>query len=257
MNSLTTGRVFFALATIGTGLLQMLRQDFVRLVPKLPGWIPSHEWCATVAGGILVCAGVALMTQKWVRMGAMVIGVFLFSVLLLYVPDVLANPSKGYVWTNPFKTLALLAGVFLLGMDAAKGAGAGSDATPTHGWLLGAVLLGAFLVIGGVQHFVYANFVEQLVPVWMPGRRIWVFITGAALIAGGVGMVIPVTAHLVARLAALMIFLWVWMLHVPRALATWPETGETAAIFEALALAGTALIVAGAERKRLAAELVA
>ena len=72
-----------------------------------------------------------------------------------------------------------------------------------------------------------------------------VFVTGAALIAGGGGLVVPKRARLAALLVALMVSLWVLMLPIPRAISTWPEVGETAAIFEALALSGTALIVAG------------
>lgn len=242
-NSLTIGRVFFAIAVIASGVLQLMRQDFVRLVPKLPSWVLSPALWATVSGGLLVCAGVALLVDKWRRFAVIVVGGLLLGVLLLYLPGVLANPSKGYVWTNLLKTLALLGGVFLLGREIENGE------TSKCCWLLGAVLLGTFLVVGGVQHFVYANFVEKLVPAWMPGRRSWVFVTGAALIAGGVGLVIPNTARTAALLMALMIFLWL-LLHIPRALATWPEAGETAAIFEALATAGTALMLAGYRSKK-------
>jgi hypothetical protein len=41
-----------------------------------------------------------------------------------------------------------------------------------------------------------------------------------------------------------MVFLWVLMLHIPRALADPSVPGETSAIFEALALSGVALLVA-------------
>jgi uncharacterized membrane protein len=214
-------------------------------VPKLPSWIPSPAVWATVTGGVLVCAGIALLIDKQRRIAAAVVGLLLLGVLLLYLPGVVANPSKGYMWTNPFKTLALLGGVFLLGMGTTPGA------TSKRCWLLGAVLLGVFLVTGGVQHFVYADFVEQLVPAWMPGRRAWVFVTGTALVAGGIGLVVPRTAQLAALMVALMIFLWVLLLHIPRALAMWPDAGETAAIFEALAIAGTALIFAGCRSEKV------
>ncbi len=42
-----------------------------------------------------------------------------------------------------------------------------------------------------------------------------------------------------------MIFLWVLLLHIPRALAGPNHANETAGVFEALAISGVALIVAG------------
>lgn len=244
-NSLPIGRVFFAIAVIASGLLQLLRQEFVRLVPKLPPWIPSPSLWAVVTGGVLVCAGIALLLDKQRRLAAMVVGALLLAVLLLYTPGVVANPSKGYVWTNPCKTLALLGGVVMLGIGAAGGAAA------NRRWLLGAVPLGLFLAVAGVQHFVYAGFVTQLVPAWMPGRHFWALLTGVALLAGGIGLVVPATMRLAALLSALMIFLWVLLLHIPRALTMWPDAGETAAIFEALATAGTALLVAGCRTQKM------
>jgi uncharacterized membrane protein len=253
MNNVTLGRLFFAIAMIASGVLQVVRHDFVRLVPKLPAWIsPSTVW-AIVSGAVLVCVGAAVWAEKWRRVAAVIVGLLLFAVLLLYLPGVLANPGKGYMWTNPLKTLALLGGAWLLAsrVETAPGAtGVKWGATSKRGRLLAAVLLGAFLVVGGVQHFVYADFVEQLVPAWMPGRRSWVFVTGVALVAGGVGVVIPRTMRAAAPLVALMIFLWVLLLHIPRALAMWPDAGEIAGIFEALAISGTALLVAGRKMEK-------
>jgi uncharacterized membrane protein len=51
----------------------------------------------------------------------------------------------------------------------------------------GAFLLATFLVVCGVQHFVYSDFVTTLVPSWIPGQGFWTYLAGVALIAGGVG----------------------------------------------------------------------
>ena len=49
-----------------------------------------------------------------------------------------------------------------------------------------------------------------------------------------------------AALTALMIFLWVILLHIPRALADLHNTSESTAVFEALAMTGIALLLATA-----------
>jgi uncharacterized membrane protein len=112
---------------------------------------------------------------------------------------------------------------------------------------LGPLFLATFLILGGIQHFVYATFVMQLVPAWIPSPRFWVYLTGTALIAGGIGILLPPTRRLAATLVGIMILLWVVMLHIPRALANRQDPGETAAIFEALALSGVVFILGSRE----------
>lgn len=41
---------------------------------------------------------------------------------------------------------------------------------------LAPLFLGGFLILGGIQHFVYADFVTKLVPAWIPGARFWVYV---------------------------------------------------------------------------------
>ncbi len=92
-----------------------------------------------------------------------------------------------------------------------------------------------------MQHVVYADFVTTLVPSWIPGQRTWTYFIGVALIAGGAGTLISGTARSAATLSALMIFLWVLLLHIPRAVAGPNHPAETAGVFEALGLSGVAL----------------
>ena len=108
------GRLFFGLALIGSGLLQLMRQDFVRLVPKLPLWVGRPDLWADVSGAILVAAGLAVAADRKRRPAAIGVAVLFFLVLLLFVPGVWANPLPGFMWTNPCKTLALLGTAILL-----------------------------------------------------------------------------------------------------------------------------------------------
>jgi uncharacterized membrane protein YphA (DoxX/SURF4 family) len=88
----------------------------------------------------------------------------------------------------------------------------------------------------------------KLVPAWIPGARFWVYLTGIALIAEGVGLLLPKTQRLAATMVGIMILLWVVLLHIPRALADLHNAGETSGIFEALALSGAAFILADRRR---------
>jgi uncharacterized membrane protein YphA (DoxX/SURF4 family) len=240
-----TGRVFFGVAVLLSGLQQLVIGQFVRIVPKLPDWVPAQPALARLAGLLLVALGAALLGGRLARLAASVLAFLLLAILvLLYVPQIATNPWTGFMYTNPLKVLALVGGLVLLVPflpegPLSKGASLLGRASALAPWLFA-----AFLVVCGIQHFIYLPFVTELVPSYLPARRFWGQFAGVCLLAGGVGCVLPLTARLAARLSALMIFLWVLMLHIPRALADLSVPGETSAIFEALAMSGVALLVA-------------
>lgn len=109
--------------------------------------------------------------------------------------------------------------------------------------LLGRICLGVFLMITGIQHFMYTQFVAALIPGWFPGDGVlWTRFAGVALIAGGAGLLLSRTAPLAALLSGLMVFSWVWIVHVPR---TFDSVSDGVAVFEALAVSGIAFVLAG------------
>ncbi len=252
------GRFFFAAAVIAFGVQHFVYLDFVtRVVPRLPVWIPGHRFLACVFGTFLVATGVAILFGKAARLAALLLGaVILVSFAMLHLPLVIANPYTGGLWTSAGKALALAGGSFLVADSLHEELN-----TPAH-WLASVVkafarfipfgrsFLGAFLILCGIQHFIYVEFVATLVPSWIPGHLFWTYFTGAALIAGGVGIIIPMTARLAASLTGIMIFLWVVLLHIPRAVADLHNANETTAVFEALAISGAAILVAVCQKTK-------
>lgn len=244
MNKSKLGRLFFAASIAAFGIYQLVTGGFVRLVPPLPTWVPSPGLWARLVGLVLLVLGVAIGTGRRARAAAALLGaLILLDFLFLHLPLALTNPRVGFLWTNPAKALAMLGGVIVLAGSLPE------EDSSLAGlfrklWPLGPLFLGGFMILGGIQHFVYADFVAQLVPSWIPGTRFWVYFTGVALIAGGLGILVPKTRRLAATMAGLMIFLWVVLLHVPRALADLHDSGEFSGVFEALALSGVAFILA-------------
>ncbi|MEP7338260.1 MAG: DoxX family membrane protein [Acidobacteriota bacterium] len=246
------GRFFLAIAMVAFGVQHFVYLDFVtRVFPKLSAWVPGRPFLACVFGAFLVAGGLAIMLGKAARLAALLLGaVILVSFALLHLPLAMANPHNGGLWTNAGKALALSGGSFLvagslpanLKLPANWLAKIGRALEKFIPW--GRCFLAAFLILGGIQHFIYAEFVATLVPSWIPGHLFWTYFAGVALIAGGVGIIIPMTTRLAASLTAIMIFLWVVLLHIPRALADLHNANETTAVFEALAMTGAAILVA-------------
>jgi uncharacterized membrane protein len=252
--TLSLGRSFFGAATMASGVLQLATGEFVRLVPKPPAWVPAQAALAYLVGVVLVVLGLAILSGRMVRTATTVLAaMLLFDLVFIYPPSMFANPLidrpllRGFMYTNPLKCLALIGGAAIL-------AGRFPDRMPGPSRLdrgvgkwerYGALLLAVFLIVCGFQHFWYRVFVDTLVPTWIPpNQRFWTLFAGVALMAGGVGILVPATARLSASLSGLMIFLWVLMLHIPRAIVGPAHAFETAGVFEALALSGVALVVA-------------
>ncbi len=184
------GRYFFAVAVAAAGLRQLITGDFVRLAPGFPGWVPWPAVWARLIGAILVVTGAALLAGPRKRLAAIVLASLIFLLFLsLQLPLAISNPLVGFMWTNPAKTMALCGGAILLAgiQFDADTSGHPAGLKPTGRLMFaGPVFLGIFLFICGFQHFDYADFVDTLVPFWIPpSPRFWTCFAGVALLVAG------------------------------------------------------------------------
>jgi uncharacterized membrane protein len=245
------GRLFFALGIAGIGFEDFFFGQFIPVVvPLWPQWISGHTFSVYCVGALLLASAGAILAGIQARAAAFVLGVlFLLSVLLLHLPaHVLAGAVSLGAWTDPFKAFTLSGGAFVVAGTLPKGDG-GRDSS-FNGLLdkltpLGMYPLAVTMIVFGIDHFLYTPFVVTIVPAWLPWRLFWAYLTGAALIAAGLGMIARVKARLAATLLGGMIFVWVLVLHIPRAAADpFGAIGnEVTSVFEALAFSGIAFIL--------------
>jgi hypothetical protein len=178
-----------------------------------------------------------------------VAGLVLVWALFRQIPVVATVPFLSVEWTHAGKALKIVGGALAV---AATLPAVGtlrhtflSKAVNLRGELIvvGRLCLGIFLLITGIQHYIYTEFVASLIPEWFPGDAVfWTYFAGVALIAGGIGLWIPRTARLAALLVGLMVFSWFWIIHVPR---TFLNVSSAVAVFEALFTSGLAFVLAG------------
>jgi uncharacterized membrane protein len=248
------GRRFFAVALVAFGVMQFVVGDFVAgRAPAWPAALPGRLVWADGSGVVLILSGAAIFAGKraWAAGIASATMIFVWAVLR-HIPEIAADTQIGLAWTNAGKALMLFGGALAAGASVRGDVDADASRAKESALYVGRYCLGAFMVLAGIQHFLFTDIVAHLVPAWIPGHVFWTYFAAVALIAGGVGLALPPTARLAAALSGLMVFLWLLMLHIPRALAA-PDAGrrnEWTAVFEALAVTGIALVVIGPPRAR-------
>lgn len=252
MNKLVpVGRTFFALALIGLGVDHFIFGAFV--MGRAPAWptsLPGGLAWAYLTGMVFVGSGLALLTGKQARSAAILVGILVFLwALLRHLPVVATSPLFSGAWTNAGKALRFIGGILAVAATFPKVAPGRS--TPLLRFmnheggfiLVGQICLGLTLILNGTQHFIFVEFVASLIPAWFPGDAVfWTYFGGVALIAGGLGLLIPQTARWAALLSGLMVFSWFWIVHLSREIA---GVADGIAVFEALATAGSLFVIAG------------
>jgi uncharacterized membrane protein len=107
----------------------------------------------------------------------------------------------------------LAAGVFILRKEL--GAARGWDKLIT----LAPVFIAVALAVFAPEHFRGPQFVQNMVPRWMPGpHRFWAYFVGCALLAAATSITVRQFMRLSSTLLGLMFFLFVCMLYLPSAL---------------------------------------
>lgn len=238
------GRIFFASAIAFFGAQQLAFGDFVtRAMPPWPAWIPGRLFWPYVVGTAFVVCSAAILARREARRAALLLAALvLIGAVVLALPNVFTDVMLGGTWTLAGKAFVLGSGALLIAATLPVEAESPTDRLFV---VISRVVLAGFLIQSGIQHFIWGDFVNSLVPMWIPGTAaFWTYFSAVALIAAGVGILIPRLARTAALLTAAMIFVWTLVLHLPRAVGDWPKPNESTAAFEALAITGLALILA-------------
>ena len=115
--------------------------------------------------------------------------------------------------------------------------------------VLGRLFFAAPLAVFGAEHLSGAQFVVPIVPPWMPARLFWVYFVGAALVAAAISIVLMKQVRWSATLLGVMFFLFVLLLHLPKAATNPRDRIAWAVALRDLAFGGGALALAATQTK--------
>lgn len=240
------GRFLFAVALTGFGIEHFLFGDFISgRAPSWPSEVPGRMLFASVSGALLIAAGFSvLFSVKTSRI------LLIISAIAVFVWALLRNVISGnFAWgteiTLTGKSIALFGAILAIAavMPASQMSPGKIINQDSLFRITGRYCISFFLIIGGIQHFMFAPFVSHLVPSWIPGQIFWTYFSGVTLIAGGLGLLPDRTVRISALLSGIMIFIWFIILHIPRALNAPPElaANEWIAVCESLAFSAVLL----------------
>jgi len=249
-NLIRPGQIIFATGIIALGVLQFFAKDFIVGRPPDVQWasnIPGKQAWAFASGIILIIGGLFILAKRNATPVAFFIGIFIFifSFLCRHLPHLFSVTSaQDAIWQiNAYKTLALCGGAFIV-------AGSFQKQWNKIQLTLNCILLASFFIISGFAHFKFHDFIiKGFIPAYIPFHAFWTYFCGIALIAGGVGLLIKQIRRWAALLTGLMILLWFFLLHIPRASYAPHDYSEWMGVCESFTFSGILFTLAGLSSK--------
>lgn len=257
---LLPGRVLYAVAIVGFGVVCLVYLDFLNSLQPVPAWVPGYRFLALLTGAILVIVGIAIGVNVKVKPAALAVAVlFASGIVVLHIPGAFSNPEllRSPFWIRTFESLALVGAALIL-------AGLASHPVRESWSRTGRVVFGLSLPVFGMLHFIYPASVAALIaadPIPFPWPMFWAYLTGTGHFLAGIAIACDVMARMAATLAGVMYASWLFALHLPRVFdnpvarsAENPagyagDRQELTSTLVCLAFWGTAWIVAGSLSK--------
>jgi uncharacterized membrane protein len=235
---------FAALSFLSIGVLQLYSKEI--LIGRPPFALVGgsyHTFLAWTVGVLLIIsAAIAIMRQRLAIVSA-ITAAFVIAYCVLPNLWLVVNGDTGIGLTGFGKGISLAAGLLVLTASAPSQWETRRSKVIMR---ISNYAFGFFLLASGIQHFLFAPFVVTLIPSWIPFAEFWTYAAGVFLALSGLSLMTGFKRAVALRLSALMIFLWVLIIHIPRAFFTVPNVNEWAALCEACAFASLLFILSRA-----------
>jgi uncharacterized membrane protein len=230
--------------------------DATSIMQLVPAYMPWRLFWAYFVGVGLLAASLSIATKILVQASGLLFGIMMFSfVAMMDIPGALGSPHDRIAWVLLCRELSFGAGGLCLAaaaMERSRGAN----------WLatFGRVVIGFSAVFYGVEHFLHplqipAVPLEKVMPVWIPGRAIIDYVTGAILVVTGVGILMTRRMRSAATFLGSWVVLMVGVIYGPILIASMQDPSTAVKVeginyfFDTLLYAGTVLAVAKAAAK--------
>jgi uncharacterized membrane protein len=207
----------FAIPLAVFGALHLSAVEFV--LPEVPSYMPWRLFWAYFVGLALLSASLSIATKIQVRWSGLLFGIMMFLfVAMLDIPGALASPRDRFAWTFVIREMSFAGGGWILAGNAMReqGRGRGKSILIT----VGRVLIAIAAIFFGVEHFLHPAGcpgvpLEKLTPLWIPGRLLIGYLTGAILLVAGASILLAKKTRMAATYLGTWIVLLVLFIYGP------------------------------------------
>jgi uncharacterized membrane protein len=208
----------FVVGMIGLGILALIYGDFALVWQPVAKWIPGRTSLAYTAGLIMLIGGTGLLFRATAALSIRILFPYLIVWALLKVPALVVAPQSEGVWLGVGELAVLLAGGWVLFVRLA-GVRANSIfafAGGENGIRIARILFAAASLLPiGLSHLFYTRATAELVPVWLPYRTGWAYLTGIGQMACGIGVIFSIYPRVAATAEAAMLSLFTLLVWIP------------------------------------------
>src|SRR5579864_1049388 len=207
----------FAIPLAVFGALHLSGVEFV--LPVVPSYMPWRLFWAYFVGVALLAAALSIATRIQVRWSGLLFGIMmLLFVVTLDIKGALAHPRDRFVWTYVLRESSFAGGGWILAGSARReqGRDQGRSALIT----VGRVIIAIAAIFYGIEHFLHPAGVpgvplEKMMPLWIPGRLLVGYLTGAILLIAGVSILLAKKTRMAATYLGSWILLLVLFIYGP------------------------------------------
>src|SRR5687768_8944503 len=211
------GRIFYGLAIAGIGLMHFLYEGFRPIIlPVAAEVVRNYSFVIYVVGAYILISGIFIVAAKKIHAVTIVLGiVFLLFLLFGHLPiRLLTDLEIRTSWIDTIKLFALSGGAFMMAETVRYRL---SDKTQKYFHRLtqlGSYFFAVMLILFGAGHLISPVKLSVLVPKYIPFPVFWTVLGGIALIGSGLCIFFKYQLQKVSTLLAIMLFLWLLMLHL-------------------------------------------
>ena len=234
---MNTNALLFGLGAILLGAAGIWFHDFAMQWQPVPADFPLRMQFAIVTGLLLILGGGETLSGKWAHGGAALLaGIYGLWVIVLHVPLIVMKPTDLGTWNGVAEIVLMISGAVAL-YAGARGI-RGRMATTV------CIVTGLCALVFGATHVKYVQFTATMVPTWIPPNQIfWAYVTGLVHVIAGLSLLSGIRSQLGATVLAVMMGVFVILVHVPRVIAAPGEQLEWIMLGVALSLSGAAWLV--------------
>ncbi len=192
------------------------------IMQGVPKFMPWPLFWTYFVGVALLAASLSIATKIQVRWSGLLFGIMMFLfVATMDLPGTLAEPHNRISWALMLREMAFGGGGWIL----AGSAMATRDGQANKLITVGRIVVGVAAIFYGVEHFLHpANVpgvpLEKLMPLWIPGRLLTSYLTGAILLVAGVCILLNRKTRMAATYLGTWIVLLVLFIYGPILIAS-------------------------------------